>query len=175
MDANVRPTSASMVPADPADNVEVPPDQSTRCTPPDQQVDEETEPVDNNQEEGEPPDPHFLPSGSGCPVYALSLLFSYLKDRTYQTNATPSWLVPPGPHPLKNTSTCVPYRAANGLGPAYIQDMVKPYTQTTHSALANRLAAPSLRARNSTKSRLFAVLSHKWWNEQNVYTSSAEG
>lgn len=50
------------------------------------------------------------------------------------------------------------YRATNGSAPAYIQDMVKPYTPTRplRSASAKLLAAPSQRGRtnHSTKSRL---------------------
>ena len=59
------------------------------------------------------------------------------------------------------------YRAVNWSGPVYIQDMVKPYTpaRSLRSASANQLVAPSLRAKHSTKSRLFAVLAPKWWNE----------
>ncbi|KAK5904069.1 hypothetical protein CgunFtcFv8_007791 [Champsocephalus gunnari] len=39
------------------------------------------------------------------------------------------------------------YHAANGSGPSYIQDMVKPYTpaRALRSASAKRLAAPALR------------------------------
>ena len=61
----------------------------------------------------------------------------------------------------------IAYRAVNGSGPVYIQDMVKRYTQarSLRSASANRLVAPSLRAKHSSKSRLFAVLAPKWWNE----------
>ena len=52
------------------------------------------------------------------------------------------------------------YHAANGSGPVYIQDMVKRYTpaRSLRSASANWLVAPSLRAKHSSKSRLFAVL-----------------
>uniref|UniRef100_G3Q213 Uncharacterized protein n=1 Tax=Gasterosteus aculeatus TaxID=69293 RepID=G3Q213_GASAC len=51
------------------------------------------------------------------------------------------------------------YHAVNGSGPAYIQDMVKPYipTRTLRSASAKLLVPPSLRAKHSTRSRLFAV------------------
>ena len=68
------------------------------------------------------------------------------------------------------------YRAANGSGPVYIQDMVKPYTQARplRSASANRLVAPSLRAKHSTESGLFAVLAPKWWNELPNDISTAE-
>ena len=50
------------------------------------------------------------------------------------------------------------YRAANGSGPVYIQDTVKPYTPARPlcSASANWLAAPSLRTNHSTKSQLLA-------------------
>ncbi len=71
------------------------------------------------------------------------------------------------------------YRAANGSGLSYIQDMVKPYTPAhpLRSATAKRLATPSLRARHShhsTKSRLFAVLAPQCWNELPIDIRSAE-
>lgn len=61
------------------------------------------------------------------------------------------------------------YRAANGSGPAYIQDIIKPYTPAlpTRSATGN-LATPSLRQQPSyclTKSQLFAVLAPQQWKE----------
>ncbi|KAK5878245.1 hypothetical protein CesoFtcFv8_023669 [Champsocephalus esox] len=67
--------------------------------------------------------------------------------------------------------TLVPaYHAANGSGPSYIQDTVKPCTpaRALRSASANRLAAPSLRAGPkfpSAGTRGFAVLAPRWWNE----------
>ncbi|XP_058500255.1 uncharacterized protein LOC131469275, partial [Solea solea] len=61
------------------------------------------------------------------------------------------------------------FHATNGSSPAYIQDMIKTYTpaRPLRSALANRLAAPSLRGsqRHSQNSRLFTVLAPKWWNK----------
>ena len=67
---------------------------------------------------------------------ALSLLSSYLNDCTYR----------------------VTWRGS---------DMVKPYTpaHSLRSASANGLVAASLRAKHSTKLRLFAVLAPRWWNE----------
>ena len=69
------------------------------------------------------------------------------------------------------------YRAANGSGPVYIQDLVKRYTpaRSLRSASANRLVAPSLRAKHSSKSRLFAVLAPKWWNELPMDIRTSEG
>ena len=78
------------------------------------------------------------------------------------------------------------YRAVNGSGPSYIQDLVKSFTPTRSlcSASTNRLATPSLRGRpgyTSTKTRLFAVLaptvnggmtSPSTSGQQKVYTSS---
>ena len=48
--------------------------------------------------------------------------------------------------------------------------------QSVRSASANRLAAPSLRGTpsHSTKSRLFAVLAPKWWNELPIDIRTAE-
>ena len=70
------------------------------------------------------------------------------------------------------------YRATNGSAPAYIQDMVKPYTPTRplRSASAKLLAAPPQRGRtnHSTKSRLFTVLAPKWWNELPIDIRMAE-
>ena len=68
------------------------------------------------------------------------------------------------------------YRAANGSGPVSIQDMVKRYTpaRSLCSASANRLVAPSLGAKHSTKSRLFAVLAPKLWNELPIDSRTAE-
>ncbi len=71
------------------------------------------------------------------------------------------------------------YCAANGSGPSYIQDMVKPYTSTCplSSASVKRLATPSLHgghSHHSTKSRLFAVLAPQWWNELPIDIRSAE-
>uniref|UniRef100_A0AAQ4PR24 Uncharacterized protein n=3 Tax=Gasterosteus aculeatus aculeatus TaxID=481459 RepID=A0AAQ4PR24_GASAC len=68
------------------------------------------------------------------------------------------------------------YHAVNGSGPAYIQDMVKPYipTRTLRSAPAKLLVPPSLRAKHSTRSQLFAVLAPKWWNELSEDTRTAE-
>ncbi|KAK5920244.1 hypothetical protein CgunFtcFv8_024079 [Champsocephalus gunnari] len=76
------------------------------------------------------------------------------------------------------------YHAANGSGPSYIQDMVKPCTpaRALRSASARRLAAPSLRGGPkfpSAKTPGFAVLAPRWWNElpltsgqQKAYTPS---
>ncbi|XP_077937991.1 uncharacterized protein LOC144383603 [Gasterosteus aculeatus] len=68
------------------------------------------------------------------------------------------------------------YHAVNGSGPAYIQDMVKPYipTRTLRSASAKLLVPPSLRAKHSTRSRLFAVLAPKWWNALSEDIRTAE-
>ena len=70
------------------------------------------------------------------------------------------------------------FRAANGSGSVYIQDMVKPYTHARPpcSASANRFVAPSPRgtASHSTKSGLFAVLAPKWWNELPIDIRTAE-
>ncbi|XP_069003148.1 LOW QUALITY PROTEIN: uncharacterized protein, partial [Embiotoca jacksoni] len=68
------------------------------------------------------------------------------------------------------------YRAANRSGPVYIQDMVKPYipARSLRSASTNRLVGPSLRAKHSTKSWLFAVLAPKWWNELPTDIRTAE-
>ncbi|XP_077938224.1 uncharacterized protein LOC144383653 [Gasterosteus aculeatus] len=68
------------------------------------------------------------------------------------------------------------YHAVNGSGPAYIQDMVKPYipTRTLRSASAKLLVPPSLRAKLSTRSRLFAVHAPKWWNELSEDIRTAE-
>jgi len=59
------------------------------------------------------------------------------------------------------------YRAANGSGPVYIQDMVKPYTpaRSLRSATTNQLVTSSLWANHSRKSRLFAVLAPQWSNK----------
>ena len=68
------------------------------------------------------------------------------------------------------------YHAVNGSGPVYIQDMVKLYTpaRSLRSASANQLVAPSLRAKHSSKSRLFAVLAPKWWNELPIDIRTSE-
>ena len=70
---------------------------------------------------------------------------------------------------IRFTTLVIAYRAVNRSGPVYIQDMVKPYTPACplRSASAKHLDAPSLRgtANYSTKSRVFAVLAPKWWNE----------
>ena len=69
--------------------------------------------------------------------------------------------------------------AVNGSGPSYIQDMVKPYTpaRALRSASAKRLAAPALRGGPefpSAKTRGFAILAPKWWNELPIDISTAE-
>ncbi|KAK5915961.1 hypothetical protein CesoFtcFv8_001506 [Champsocephalus esox] len=71
------------------------------------------------------------------------------------------------------------YHAANGSGPSYIQDMVKPYTpvRALRSASAKRLAAPSLRGGSkfqSAKTRGFAILAPKWWNELPIDIRTAD-
>ncbi|XP_071063220.1 uncharacterized protein, partial [Pseudochaenichthys georgianus] len=71
------------------------------------------------------------------------------------------------------------YHAANGSGPSYIQDMVKPYTpaRALRSASTKRLAAPSLRRGPkfpSAKTRGFAILAPKWWNELPIDIRTAD-
>ncbi|KAK5930426.1 hypothetical protein CgunFtcFv8_026661 [Champsocephalus gunnari] len=71
------------------------------------------------------------------------------------------------------------YHAANGSGPSYIQDMVKPYTPACalRSASTKRLAAPSLRRGPkfpSAKTRGFAILAPKWWNELPIDIRTAD-
>ncbi|XP_068436667.1 uncharacterized protein [Clinocottus analis] len=99
---------------------------------------------------------------------AARLIFNLLKF----THTTPLLL---GLHRLpvaasirfKTSYVPLTYHVTNRSGPTYIQDMVKPYTpaRSLRSASANQLVAPSLRTRHSTKSRLFAVLAPRWWNE----------
>ncbi|XP_062415699.1 uncharacterized protein LOC134107832 [Pungitius pungitius] len=68
------------------------------------------------------------------------------------------------------------YHAVNGSGPVYIQDMVKPYipTRTLRSVSAKLLVPPSLREKHSARSRLFAVLAPRWWNELSDEIRTAE-
>ena len=59
-------------------------------------------------------------------------------------------------------------RAVRGSAPSYIQALVKPYTpaRALCSASAN-LATSTLQVgpRYPSKTRLFAILAPKWWNE----------
>ncbi|CAB1431315.1 unnamed protein product [Pleuronectes platessa] len=54
--------------------------------------------------------------------------------------------------------------------------MVKRYTpaRSLRSASANRLVAPSLQAKHLSKSRLFAVLAPRWWNELPIDIRTSE-
>ena len=69
---------------------------------------------------------------------------------TYLSSQTLIWLPVAARNHFK---TLLAYRAVNGSGPAYIQDMVKRYTtaRPLRSASANRLAAPSLEGNLATK------------------------
>ncbi|XP_047190220.1 uncharacterized protein LOC124850500 [Scophthalmus maximus] len=71
------------------------------------------------------------------------------------------------------------YRAPNGSGPSYIQNMVKLYTPAhpLRSTTAKRLATPSLRkagSHHSSKSNLFSVLAPQWWNGLPIDVRTAE-
>ncbi|CAB1431703.1 unnamed protein product [Pleuronectes platessa] len=60
------------------------------------------------------------------------------------------------------------YRAAEESGPVCIQDMANTPAHPLRYASANQLAAPSLRANHSTKSRLFAG-----WMKSKVYPNGS--
>ena len=90
------------------------------------------------------------------------------------TTPLPSLVTSGCPHPFR--TLVLAYHAANRSGPVYIRDMVKPYTpaRSLCSASANRLVAPSLQAKHTTKSRLLALLTPKWWNEHPKDIRTAE-
>ncbi|XP_068424135.1 uncharacterized protein, partial [Clinocottus analis] len=106
---------------------------------------------------------------------AARLIFNLLKF-TYTTPLLRAlhWL--PVAARIRFKTLVLMYHTTNRSDPTYIQDMVKPYTLARSLRLAstNQLVAPSLRTQHSTKSRLFAVLAPRWWNELPIDIRTAE-
>ncbi|XP_064174041.1 uncharacterized protein LOC135245123 [Anguilla rostrata] len=66
------------------------------------------------------------------------------------------------------------FQAVKGSAPGYLQKMIRPYkpARSLRSATTGRLIPPSTRA--ATRSRLFAVLAPRWWNDLPVEVRTAE-
>ena len=67
------------------------------------------------------------------------------------------------------------YQAIKGSAPAYIQQLIRPYTPTRplRSATSGRLAPPA-RHTCTARSRLLSVLAPRWWNDLPVDVRTAE-
>ncbi|XP_035260141.1 uncharacterized protein LOC118220385 [Anguilla anguilla] len=66
------------------------------------------------------------------------------------------------------------FQAVKGSAPGYLQKMIRPYkpARSLRSATTGRLIPPPTRA--ATRSRLFAVLAPRWWNDLPVEVRTAE-
>ncbi|XP_062419407.1 uncharacterized protein LOC134132170 [Pungitius pungitius] len=123
--------------------------------------------------------PHVLNQGETLWTVSLLLPFNHCSlsrmqqldwSSTFRNTPTPllrslHWF-PVAAH-IQFKTLVLTHHAVNGSGPVYIRDMVKPYipTRTLRSASAKLLVPPSLREKHSARSRLFAVLAPRWWNE----------
>ena len=76
---------------------------------------------------------------------------------------------------IKFKTLVLAYQAVKGSAPAYIQQLIRPYTpaRPLRSATSGRLAPPR-RHTCTSRSRLLSVLAPRWWNDLPVDVSTAE-
>ncbi|KAJ8409793.1 hypothetical protein AAFF_G00218520 [Aldrovandia affinis] len=70
---------------------------------------------------------------------------------------------------IRFKSLVLAFQVARGTAPPYLQSLITPYipARPLRSASSGKLSAPSLRlpGSRSSQSRLFSVLTPRWWND----------
>ena len=76
---------------------------------------------------------------------------------------------------IKFKTLVLAYQAIKGSAPAYIQQLIRPYTPTRplRSATSGLLAPPA-HYTCTARSRLLSVLATRWWNDLPVDVRTAE-
>ena len=76
---------------------------------------------------------------------------------------------------IKFKTLVLAYQAIKGSAPAYIQQLIRPYTPSRplRSATSGRLAPPA-RHTCTARSRLLSVLAPRWWNDLPVDVRTAK-
>ncbi|KAF7695991.1 hypothetical protein C0J45_14256, partial [Silurus meridionalis] len=122
-----------------------------------------------------------LPLNAICPlqmiqIVAARLVFNLPKlSHTTPLLRSLHWL--PVAARIRFKTLMAAYKAKNGPAPSYLRDLITSRTapRCLRSSSTARLVPPSLRMRGKYISRLFSVLTPRWWNELplDVHTSES--